>query len=237
MIKTIKYLSVLCILGVLCVSCKDSETYAEQKKKERKAVEAFLARDPLILKDNEGNTLLSTSRINVITEEKFVAQDSMTDVSKNEYVLFKRTGIYMQIVRQGVGEKLKSGDNKRIISRYWEYSLMGDSLKSTNRNYFWMTNPDIMDVSMNSGTITASFNIDDEIANGGGAMYMLYGNGNKSVPSGWIVPLSYVKIGRQTSDEGIALVRVLIPHSEGTSVATNAVTPYFYEISYQEMRD
>ncbi len=237
MIKTMKYLCALCLLCVVCVSCKDDETYADQKKKERKAVEAFLARDPLILKDSEGNVLLSTSRINVISEEQFEAQGEMTDTAKNEYVMFKKTGIYMQIVRQGVGEKLKSGDNKRIISRYWEYSLMGDSLQSTDKTYFWMTNPEIMDVSMNSGTITASFNIDDEIANGGGAMYMLYGNGSKSVPSGWIVPMSYIKVGRQTSEDGIALVRVLIPHSQGTQTATNTVTPYFYEISYQQMRD
>lgn len=237
MIKIIRYIFVLSALCGLFVSCKDDETYADQKKKERKAVEAFLARDPLVLLDNDGDTLLNTSRINVISEEQFLAQDSMTDVSKNEYVMFKKSGIYMQIVRQGVGERLKSGDNKRVICRYWEYSLMGDSLASTDRNYFWTTNPEILDVSMNSGTITASFNTDDEIANGGGSMYMLYGNGSKSVPSGWIVPMSYIKIGRQTSSEGIALVRVLLPHSQGTTTASNIVAPYFYEISYQEMRD
>ena len=67
-------------------------------------------------------------------------------------------------------------------------------------------------------------------------MYMVY---NKtSVPSGWIVPLSYVNLGRQVSaDEGIAKVRLIVPHSQGQTDATSNVYPCFYEITYQEMRE
>ena len=227
----------LCILCVLCAACKDDETYADQKKKETKAINAFLKRDPLILLGADEDTLLNTPAITVISQEQFEAQDSMTDVSKNEYVLFKNTGVYMQIVRKGVGEKLKSGDSKRVICRYWEYNILGDSLQSSSKTPYWMTNPDIMDVSNNSGTISASFNIDNTQ---GGPMYLLYGvsnNNSKAVPTGWIVPLSYVNIGRQMGEEGIALVRMILPHSQGTPTATNNVTPFFYEISYQETRD
>ena len=60
---------------------------------------------------------------------------------------------------------------------------------------------------------------------------------NATVPNGWLTPLSFVRIGRQTSDEGIAKVRLILPHSEGQSDATTNVYPCFYEISYQEMRD
>ena len=227
----------LCILCVLCATCKDDETYADQKKKETKAINAFLKRDPLILVGADDDTLLHTPAIKVISQEEFEARDSMTDASKNEYVLFKNSGIYMQIVRKGVGEKLKSGESKRVICRYWEYNILGDSLQSSSRIPYWMTNPDIMDVSNNSGTISASFNTDNT---GGGPMYQLYGvsnNNSKAVPTGWIVPLSYVNIGRQMGEEGIALVRMILPHSQGTPTATNTVTPFFYEISYQETRD
>ena len=220
-------------LGVLCASCKDNESYAEQKEKERKAITAMVARSPLVLVGANSDTLLNIPRMNVISLEQFEAQDSMTDASKDEFVLFANTGIYMQIVRKGAGKKMKSGDNKRIICRYWEYNIMGDSLQSSNRVPYWMTNPEIMDVSNNSGTFTASFNTTE---NGGGAMYRLYNS--TAVPSGWIVPLTYINIGRQTTpDEGIALVRLIVPHTQGTGDATNNVYPCFYEISYEAMRD
>ena len=64
---------------------------------------------------------------------------------------------------------------------------------------------------------------------------MIYGS--TSVPSGWIVPLTYVNLGRYTSSDAIALVRMIVPHSQGTANATSNVYPCFYEISYQEMRD
>jgi len=218
-------------IAMLAVSCNNDESYADQKKKERKAIAALLERDPLVLLGANNDTLLNSPKINSITQEQFEAQDSTTDVSKNEYVLFGNTGIYMQIVRMGEGEKIKSGETKRVICRYWEYNILADSLQSTNRTPYWATNPDILDVSNNYGTITASFNTD---INNGGAMYSLYGS--KAVPSGWIVPLSYVNVGN-LSEEGVAMVRLIVPHSQGTTDATNNVYPCFYEITYQAMRD
>ncbi|MCD8265556.1 MAG: DUF4827 domain-containing protein, partial [Prevotellaceae bacterium] len=48
---------------------------------------------------------------------------------------------------------------------------------------------------------------------------------------------TYVNIGRQTTeDEGIAKVRLIVPHSQGTADATGNVYPCFYELTYQEMR-
>ena len=220
----------LAIMAAL-TSCKDDESYADQKKKERKAVDAFLQRAPLILIGANNDTLLYSGKINVITQEQFEAQDSMTDVAKNEYVYFGNTGIYMQIVRKGPGEKIKHGDTRRVICRYWEYNIIGDSLQSTDLVPYYATNPEIMDVYNNSGTITASFNTEN---GGGGAMAITYNS--TVVPNGWIVPLTYVNLGRQNSpDEGIALVRILVPHSQGTADATSNVYPCFYEVSYQEL--
>ena len=50
--------------------------------------------------------------------------------------------------------------------------------------------------------------------------------------------MSYVNLGRQVSaEEGIAKVRLIVPHSQGQTDATSNVYPCFYEITYQEMRE
>ena len=223
-------LALLACASCLC-SCNNDDTYADQKKRERKVINAFLNRDVAII-DEEGDTICRVGKINPITEAQFYAQDSTTNVEKNEYVLFSGSGIYMQIVREGVGEKLKSGDNKRILCRFIEYNIMGDSLQLRDDVPYWHTNPEIMDVSNTSGSLNASFNTS---INGGGAMYLTYKE--VSVPTGWVKPLSFIRLGRQTNEEeGIAKVRIIVPHSEGTKNATNNVYPCFYEILYQEMR-
>ncbi len=223
----------LAALAAAAPSCSDDETYAEQKEKERKAISSFVARDPLVLTTQEGDTLLCTTKIKQISQTVFEAQDSTTNVDENEYVFFGSSGIYMQIVRKGPGQKLRHGEQARLISRYYEYNILGDSLQTTDMTSYWLTNPEIMDVSNNSGTITASFNTE---INGGGAMYMTYNS--TVVPDGWIVPLTYVNIGRQTDeDEGVAMVRLIVPRTYGTAMATSNVYPCFYQLTYQRMRD
>lgn len=212
-------------------ACSDDETYAEQKEKERNAISAFVARDVSIV-SNEGDTVVRVGRMNVISETQFYAQGENTFPERNEYVLFNSTGVYMQIVRKGAGEKLKSGDTKQLLCRYVEFNIMRDSIQTRNDVLYWSTRPDIVDVANNYGTFTASFNT---ALNGGGAMYYYYGS--TSVPSGWLIPLTYIRVGRQiTEDEGIAKVRLLVPHTQGHSDAMTNVYPCFYEISYQEMR-
>ena len=64
-------------------------------------------------------------------------------------------------------------------------------------------------------------------------MYTAYSD--KSVPAGWLVPFTYINIGRQVSTEQpIAKVRLIVPHSQGQKDASSRVYPCFYEISYQE---
>ena len=138
-----------------------------------------------------------------------------------------------EAIRKGAGEKLKNGQQKRIICRYTEFNILRDSVQTTNNSAYWQTNPDIMDVTNTYGTFTASFNTS---VNGGGVMYQYYGS--KAVPAGWLVPLTYINIGRQVSeDEEIAKVRLIVPHSQGHSDASSNVYPCFYEITYQEMRN
>lgn len=225
----VRMASILFLVTTALLSCNDGETYAEQKEKERKAINSFLSRDVAIV-NRDGDTLVNVGRINVISEEQFLSQDSVTDLSRNEYVLFGGTGVYMQIVRRGVGPKLESGQNKRIIARYLEFNILTDSVLTSNDVLYYSTTPDIMDVTNSYGTFTASFNTE----NGGGAMYRTYGS--TEVPSGWLVPFTYIHIGRQTSAEGIAKVRLIVPHSQGQSTARSSVYPCFYEITYQETR-
>ncbi len=230
--KTLFILLAFPILAGFFASCSNGETYAEQKEKEYKAIQSFLKRD-IVVRDEDGNVVCNVGKIEPISEEQFLAQDSTTNLEKNEYVLFSNSGVYMQIVRKGTGEKLEKGKTARIICRFLEFNILGDSIQLRNDVNFWHPSPDIMKVSNNYGSFTANF--DTEI-NGGGAMYNIYGS--TSVPSGWLIPFSYIRIGRQNSeDEGIAKVRLIVPHSEGQTSATSNVYPCFYEITFQKMRD
>ena len=82
----------LILLGIT-TSCNDTETYAEQKKYENSRINDYIAKH----------------HINSISEEQFHSQGDSTSVAKNEYVLFANSGIYMQIVEKGCGQKLKNG--------------------------------------------------------------------------------------------------------------------------------
>ena len=232
-------LPALLLLPVILSSCSSYETYAEQKEKERDAISAFLTRDVCIREEN-GDTLIHVGIINTIDEETFIKQDSSTDISKNEYVLFGNTGVYMQIVRRGLGEKLAEGKTARVICRFVEYNILGDSIQLRSDINRWHSVPDIMKISNSYGSFSAYF--DSDII-GEGAMYQRYAS--SSVPSGWLVPFSYIRLGRQGQDAnydydkdgGIAKVRLIVPHSEGQSEASNNVYPCFYEITFQRTRD
>lgn len=207
----IKLALLACAALFTLMSCDDTESYADQKKKERSAIRSYIAKE----------------NIKVITEKEFHAQDSTTDVSKNEYVLFETTGVYMQIIREGCGEKLKDGETATVICRFKEWNLLTDSLQLANNIENSSLNfPDLMSVKNTSGTFKASF------IQGSSVMYSIYGSG--SVPAGWFAPLSYIKIGRPAKPgEEIAKVKLIVPHTQGHQYASSGVYPCLYEITYQ----
>lgn len=207
----IKLALLACAALFTMMSCDDTESYADQKKKERSAIRSYIAKE----------------NIKVITEKEFHAQDSTTDVSKNEYVLFETTGVYMQIIREGCGEKLKDGETATVICRFKEWNLLTDSLQLANNIENSSLNfPDLMSVKNTSGTFKASF------IQGSSVMYSIYGSG--SVPAGWLAPLSYIKIGRPAKPgEEIAKVKLIVPHTQGHQYASSGVYPCLYEITYQ----
>lgn len=210
------------------VSCDDDETYADRRKRERRQVQAFLQSGVEITDNESGKVLLSVpGNIKVLSEQDFYANDSTTNVSKNEYVLFRGSGVYMQIVRQGAGEKLRDGERATVLTRFVEYNIAADSITCTNNILAYETVPDVMTVSNTSGSFTASFT--------SGVLSSVYKS--KSVPSGWLIPLTFVNIGRQASEnEEIAKVRLIVPSTEGQSDARNNVYACFYEITYQRGR-
>lgn len=203
--KLIYSVFLLLVAGAAFQACDDTETYAEMKEKERDAINAFIR--------SEG--------INVIDLEQFYEQDSLTDVDNNEFVLFKDNGVYMQIVRKGTGSPLADGERADIIARYYEVNIKsGDTLSG---NIYNAANPDLLTVKNTSGSYTGSFT--------SGYMYQYYGS---SVPSGWLVPMPYINLGRALGS--IAKVRLIVPHSQGQSTATSYVYPCYYEITYQKGR-
>jgi hypothetical protein len=212
---------------VLLSACSDSDTYADRVKKERKQISSFLKTGAAIrLSDSNDTLAYFQGDIKVISEEEFYAHDSTTNVSKNEYVLFSGSGVYMQIVRKGSGTKIKDNDNLTVLTRYVEYNIASDSLQTTNRVQAYAAAPDAMNVTKTNGLFSGRFT--------SGLMLSQYQS--SSVPTAWLIPLSFVNVGRQDSPEGTALVRLIVPSSQGQSDASYNVYPCAYEISYERGR-
>ena len=202
---------ILILIAAVLSSCNDYETYGDKKDKERNAISKFL----------------SDSSIVVISEDQFEQQGQTTDVGRNEFVKLDKSGVYMQIVRKGCGSMLQDGQKGNIVCRFLEYNIMADSVELRNNTSPYVLYPDIMYVSRSGGTFTAAFL--------SGMMYNAYSSYSTSVPSGWLVPFSYIKIGRpQSDDEECAKVRLIVPHTQGHALASMNVVPYYYEITYQK---
>ena len=131
----------------------------------------------------------------------------------------------MQIVREGCGEQLKDGESANICCRFKEFNIQADSVTLRNNTDVYADYVDVMRVTRNSGTFTAYFTK--------GLMTTIYGS--SSVPPGWLVPLTYIKVGRQKSmTDEISKVRLIVPHSQGHATASSNVVPYYYEITFQK---
>ncbi|MBO5965463.1 MAG: DUF4827 family protein, partial [Bacteroidaceae bacterium] len=123
------------------------------------------------------------------------------------------------------------GESRRLMCRFWEYKIMGDSLQLSNRILSYAQRPEYMNVYNNSGYIGGSF--DTSVATGS-LMFNSYGDVN--IPDGWLKPLEYIRVGAQTDAENrISKVRLIVPHSAGHSHAMASVYPCFYELTFQEI--
>ena len=191
------------LLVVLSVACDDTMTYSEMKEKEIKTIKQYI-------KDNG---------INTITFQQFIDNDSVTDVSRNEYV--EIDGVYMQIVNNPKdaddARKINDGETRNIYAVYTEYNIQEGTTLTSNKYY---PDHDEMRVTNNSGTYSAAFT--------SGMMLSAYSS--SYVPTGWLVPFSYLWFTRHQSQ--YAKVNLIVPHTKGTSNATTYVYPCFYEITF-----
>ena len=202
-----KFAYILILVAVALTSCNDYETYGDKKEKERNAIAKFIADSAFV----------------VISEDEFVKNGYKTDLTRNEFVRLDKTGVYMQIIREGCGDKMKDGESLTLDCRFSEFDILNDTTLVYNTSSSTASLPDRMNVSRTSGTYTATFL--------SGMMTRVY---SSSVPAGWLVPLNYVKVGRpQSMDDECAKVRLIVPHTQGHAYASSNVCPYFYTITYQ----
>lgn len=219
-------------------ACNDSETYADLRNKELDSISAFLKNE----------------KITVITEDEFKsrfekhktdASVKLTDCSpsKNEYVLFESNGVYMQVVDDGCGDYIQPGKTQEVLVRFSEYcvnelaridSVNYSNLTLSNNVRYYSPNVDKMVVTNTSGTFQGSFDTSSSLFAQTYNTSSYSSSTSGTVPSGWLVPFSWVKIGRGLSEgESVAHVRLLIPHSYGSTVAASSVYAYFYDMTLQ----
>ena len=203
---------------LMMTGCEDKESYAKQKEKEKNAIGQFLLDNDIV------------GKIKVISESDFYAQDSTTNIDDNEFVLFNEDGVYMQIVRRGTGSTMiemakarpDSTVTRHILCKFFEYDIEGGDTTCLN---IGPTQASINDKMMctyshYSRSYTASYTV--------GKMMDKYGS---SVPQGWLKPLNFIRLTKVAGEE--AKVRIIVPHSSGTSNASGYVLPFYYEITYQ----
>lgn len=195
--KILPFIFALMALSAIFYACDDTKTYAEKMEEEDEAIEAFI-RD---------------SSITVISQSEFYANDSVTDVSKNEYVQLA-SGVFMQIVDKG-SENLADTirPNEVVLVRFSEYSLFDKAITVSNLETPYMV--DEFRYTVTSSSIAGIFSTANV-----GAMYYYYSS--TTVPAGWLAALAYVRDG--------AHVKLIVPHKMGHDVALSNVYPYFYDL-------
>ncbi|WP_287820012.1 DUF4827 domain-containing protein [Segatella copri] len=213
-------------------ACNDSETYKDKRDRELDSISSFLRKE----------------NIKVISEDEFTRRwndnQRLTDTAKNnnEWVLFNSNGIYMQVIDQGCGDYIKKGETADVLVRFDEYNLSyaaemsNKCLTLSNNVPAYSYYVDKMSVTNTSGTFTGSF-----VNPKASLMALTYNSSytgiSSTVPSGWLIPFSWVKIGRpKTDDDRIAHVRLLVPHSYGTTSASGSVQACVYDMTLQKGR-
>lgn len=221
------FMAATALAALVFQGCDNGKTYAELRDDEIDAISAWI----------------TTHDYDVISESTFYAQDTITH--ENQFVLFDESGIYMNIVEKGKGAGVLSDGSYSILSRYFEIAMqnrddlfsLGDTLTGNMNLYnyplmivnsswslpMYMLHPEEYKVTIEGESYSAAFT-QSYIMN---SVYQ-----TTSVPSGWLLPLRYVKPARTASSTDVARVRLIVPHGEGTRNASSYVYPCYYEITY-----
>ena len=202
----LRLMSVSVLFALILAGCQKTVTYAEQKAREREQI----------------NDFIQENNIDVITLDEFL-KDTITnnpetgpDKTRNEFVLFPDNGVYMQIIRRGTGTTLAADARKTYTCRYMEFDIANNDTLSLN---YYNTDPDEMTCTRVSDTYSATFT--------SGQMYILYGS---SVPSGWLVPMPFIKPAFYNGTPS-AKLRLIVPHDQGNKNAMQSVFPCYYELT------
>ena len=225
-----KQIFYLLFISYVLQGCNKGITYAEQKENEKNDIQSWIVKHDY----------------KIISEEQFYKQDSLTN--ENEFVLLKESGVYMNIIQRGKGKRILDDGRYTIISRYLEIALSGienffvtgDTLSGNMklRNYpvfgpenwglpQYMAQPDNYILTIDKNNYKASFKENSMMA---------YVYKTASVPSGWLIPLRFLKPANSIPtlpSEDIARVKLIVPHSQGSAQAMKYVYPCLYEITYQ----
>lgn len=190
--------TILSILAVLIAfqSCSKSRTYAERLADEKKAIDRYIKKE----------------KIKVISMDEFTKNNEETDVEANEYVELQ-TGLYLQIQDKG-SENLADTFKTRseITVRFTEYNIIDGFFtiaSNTNQANF----VDAFIYTIDKDRIRGEF-VDR------GTMVETYGS--KTVPSGWLIPLKYIRHNGH--------IRVIVSSKLGHTVANREVYPYAYDL-------
>lgn len=221
------------------VSCDKSETYADQRNRELDSISAFLR--------NENVKVISEAEFNARFEARKAGNKDVvltsTTADNNEYVLFESNGIYMQVINDGCGDYIPKGTTKRVLCRFKEYNLStranisDESLSLTNTVPAYGKYTDEISVTNSSGTFSGSFVDTDNSLMALTYNSSSYGSVSGTVPSGWLTPFSWIKVGQLISeDDELAHVRILVPHSYGTTAASASVYACLYDLVFQAAR-
>lgn len=194
----------LLVTGSLFQACDNSKTYAEMLEDEKNAVNKFI----------------KEKGIQIISQDEFEKNDTVTNLEKNEYVSLP-DGVYMQIVDRGSENKVDtfaSGDE--ICVRYIEEDIMTRDTTCLNVFLEGWSNPMIY---ANPGVFryvaqgTSVYGLFLEMDYSWARVY-----NSKAVPAGWMLSLPFVRNN--------AHVRLIVPSKMGHQIGIQYVTPFYYDI-------
>ena len=194
--------SVLTILSVLSLflvfqSCSKTRTYADRLADEKKAIDRYV----------------KNNKINIISYQRFIENDTVTDIDKNEYVELQ-TGLYMQIVDRGSKVDVDTFAHRdEITVRFREYNIQEGyetMVGNTNNPYF----VDAFSYTKTENQVKGEFV-------GEGNMVGYYQT--KTVPTGWLIPLDYIRYG--------AHIKLIISSKLGHMNSFREVYPYAYDMT------
>lgn len=193
--KLVYFVVGLMAFGMAFQSCHDNVTYADMLKDENRWIE----------------NLIKDSSIVVISQSEFHSHDSVTNLSRNEFVQLA-SGVYMQIIDKGSTDPADTiSSNDYVLVRFIEYNI-SDTMNVSCSN---VTLPYLVDRFryVKSGTSVMGTFIE-------GAMYYQYQK--PTVPPGWLTIFPYIRNG--------AHVKLIVPSKMGHEASMNYVHPYYYDL-------